>query len=100
MISDSCNSGTNYRRREPRFPRTSPFRPLVDRKAAKRMRAQLIHLGGARDGTGAAGDDRGGVFTRALVRAWARGKFQGTYRGFHRTIRDAVKGQEIQYSEY
>jgi hypothetical protein len=93
MLSDSCNSGTNYRGRMT-VPVTEEaiFRPVA-RKAQKAvdMKAQLIHLGGCRDGFGSAGYQKGGAFTMALCDAWGDGAFQGTLDDLHSTICELIE---------
>lgn len=103
MISDSCNSGTNYRHRM-----TVPvneqaiFRPMARRlKRELSIDAQLIHLGGCRDGFGSAGYQHGGAFTIALCEAWEKGSFRGNFKDLHSRICDLIKSdQKPQYSEY
>ncbi|KAF5426136.1 MAG: caspase family protein [Candidatus Methanomarinus sp.] len=103
MLSDSCNSGTNYRlRMTVPVNEEAIFRPM-GRKGQKAidMKAQLIHLGGCRDGFGSAGYQEGGDFTMALCNAWGDGAFQGTLGDLHSTICELIKsGQKPQYNEY
>lgn len=100
MLSDSCNSGTNYRMARD-FSEPTPFIPIADSRIASEMKAQLIHMGGCRDGFTSAGYAKGGAFTIALDNAWDQGRFQGDYPGFHSQIcnRIATK-QKPQYNEY
>ncbi len=103
MISDSCNSGTNYR-----GLMTVPvneqaiFRPVAKKRASEvEIRAQLIHLGGCRDGFTSSGYQHGGAFTIALCDAWNGGAFRGSYRDLHKKICKLIKSnQQPQYSEY
>jgi hypothetical protein len=53
FVTDTCNSGTNYRAALP-----APFH------------AALIHYGGCADGQSSVGGPQGGVFTTALIDAW------------------------------
>lgn len=103
MLSDSCNSGTNYRgRMTVPVNEEAIFRPVA-RKAQKAvdMKAQLIHLGGCRDGFGSAGYQKGGAFTMALCDAWGDGAFQGTLDDLHSTICELIESvQKPQYNEY
>ncbi|MEA1905675.1 MAG: caspase family protein, partial [Euryarchaeota archaeon] len=103
MLSDSCNSGTNYRgRMNVPVNEEAIFRPLA-RKAQKtvEMKAQLIHLGGCRDGFGSEGYQRGGAFTMALCDTWSDGAFQGTLDDLHSTICELIESdQKPQYNEY
>lgn len=103
MISDSCNSGTNYRLRM-----TAPvneqaiFKPLARRSTRElSIDAQLIHLGGCRDGFGSSGYQHGGAFTIALCEAWENGSFRGNFKDLHSRICDLIRSdQKPQYSEY
>ena len=99
MLSDSCNSGTNYKL----FGRDyypTPIEP-VDASRAKDMQAQLIHFGGCRDSSTSSGYLTGGAFTMALCNAWDNGAFEGSYADFHKKICSLVKtGQKPQHNEY
>ena len=86
MISDSCNSGTNYR-----GIMTVPvneqaiFRPVAGTPREEvEIKAQLIHIGGCRDGFTSAGYQQGGAFTIALCDAWHDGAFTGTFKDLHK----------------
>lgn len=57
MVTDNCNSGSNYRSRD-------------YARAAAEFRGQLIHFGGCDDGQSSYGDDQGGLFTTALLETW------------------------------
>ena len=98
MISDSCNSGTNYRNvRDIR--EATPIQPLGPDFSVQ-MRAQMIHMGGCRDGSTSTGYQTGGKFTMALCEVWSNGAFVGTYKDFYDAIRRRVTGQAVQYNEY
>ena len=98
MISDSCNSGTNYRlMRDVKNP--TPFSPLAP-DTVSQMRAQMIHLGGCRDGFTSQGYQTGGEFTMALCEVWRDGAFRGDYQAFYEAIRRKVSGQDVQHNEY
>lgn len=101
MLSDSCNSGTNYRHRVlGDWYKPSPIVP-VDEATADQMKAQLIHFGGCRDGYGSSGYKHGGAFTIALCEAWADGAFQGSYEAFHKKICDLIQSdQKPQFNKY
>ncbi|MBX7166076.1 MAG: caspase family protein [Pirellulales bacterium] len=100
MVSDSCNSGTNYRAiRDVALADASPIMPL-DAATAESMRAQMIHFGGCRDGATSAGYQAGGAFTVATCEVWKNGAFQGSYRPFLEAIRAKLGGQDAQYNEY
>lgn len=62
FVTDTCNSGTNYRRRR-RLARALP----------QPFRASLIHFGGCADGFASFGTEQGGIFTTALIDAWRAG---------------------------
>ena len=100
MLSDSCNSGTNYRLAKD-FSEPTPFIPIADPRLASEMKAQLIHMGGCRDGFTSAGLPTGGAFTIALGNAWDQGRFQGDYPKLHSEIcRRITSRQKPQYNEY
>lgn len=100
MISDSCNSGTNYRGLADQ-PTPTPFRPVGDDKA---LGCMLIHAGGCRDGKTSAGYVIGGAFTQALCNVWAGGAFLGTMKMLHEQVVARVKAsghtQDVTYHEY
>lgn len=60
FITDTCNSGTNYRLR-PRSIRSAL--PVV-------FTGSVIHFGGCEDGQSSYGDDDGGIFTNALLKTF------------------------------
>jgi hypothetical protein len=73
----------------------------MDKSAANKMKAQMIHFGGCRDGASSTGYQQGGAFTVTLCNVWKDGEFRGDYKKFHAEIRDAVEsGQQVQYHEY
>lgn len=99
MLSDSCNSGTNYRAiRDVLTP--TPMQPL-SRGTRAVMRAELIHMGGCRDGFTSSGYKTGGAFTIALTNAWNGGAFTGNYQALYDAIVATVTAdQNPQYNEY
>jgi hypothetical protein len=100
MISDSCNSGTNYRSMMT-CTRSSPFTPIECKKVKSEMKAQMIHFGGCRDGFTASGYRGGGEFTMSLCAAWENGAFEGSYKElFDETVNILETEQKPQYSEY
>jgi len=100
MISDSCNSGTNYRM-VGTFLTPTPIIPVVDSAVQDQMKAQLIHYGGCRDGFSSSGYLGGGAFTTALCNAWANGSFDGNYLQLHqKTAALVTTGQIPQYNGY
>ena len=102
-ISDSCNSGSNYRGRvEVKENDASIFRPIA-KKSNKEVgiKAELIHLGGCRDGYSSSGYYSGGAFTMALCEAWDNGKFTGTFSELHSKLSENISSsQQPQYNEY
>ena len=103
MISDSCNSGSNYRGAMTiNVNEDSIFRPLAARSRDEvDIEAQLIHLGGCRDGFTSAGYQGGGAFTMALCEAWQNGTFKGTFKELHQKICELIRSsQKPQYNEY
>lgn len=62
MITDSCNSGTNYRK------------PHSYAKALFGREPNMLHWSGCADGLSSFGGKSGGVFTTALVDSWADGQ--------------------------
>jgi hypothetical protein len=100
MISDSCNSGTNYRSMMT-CTRSTPFMPIECKKVKSEMKAQMIHFGGCRDGFQSAGYFGGGDFTMALCAAWDNGFFEGNYEELFYWTDDYIESeQKPQYSEY
>jgi hypothetical protein len=100
MISDSCNSGTNYKMAGT-FRTSTPIIPVIDKAVQDQMKAQLIHYGGCRDGFSSSGYLGGGAFTTALCNAWGNGSFEGNYRQLHQKAAAFVTtGQIPQYNEY
>ena len=103
MISDSCNSGTNYKgRMNVSVNEEAIFRPVASKtKEAVNIEAQIIHLGGCRDGHFSEGYEAGGAFTMALCEAWNNGAFQGTFKDLHSKICESIRTrQKPQYNEY
>lgn len=100
MVSDSCNSGTNYRGMF-NITMGSPIVAIPNLKAASSMQAQMIHFGGCRDGGESTGLQNGGVFTLALCKLMAGGTFKGTYKMLYNAILPLVASTQIaQYNEY
>lgn len=104
MISDSCNSGTNYKNiKTISVNEDSIFRPFAKKSASKltEMKAELIHMGGCRDGFSSSGYQNGGAFTMALCEAWQNGAFNGTFKELHTKICTVItSSQKPQYNEY
>jgi hypothetical protein len=99
MISDSCNSGTNYRHARGELLPT-PMAPVPD-DVQDGMRAQMIHMGGCRDSSTSSGYLSGGAFTIALCNAWAAGASEKTYKHlFDRAVEGVHTGQKPKYNEY
>lgn len=103
MISDSCNSGTNYRgRMTVPVNEKAIFMPVARTPREEvEIKAQLIHIGGCRDGFTSAGYQQGGAFTIALCNAWHDGAFTGTFKDLHEKICELISStQQPQYNEY
>ncbi len=105
MISDSCNSGTNFKLvNGSEFPTIIPSAPIqiiVNESVEDDMKAQLIHYGGCRDSYAAKGHSQGGAFTQALCKAWENGDFNGNYKELLEKARTLIgTGQIPQYNEY
>lgn len=106
MISDSCNSGTNFASSQEELSRenlalnayhrqshglntlfvqntTSPSQPQI--------KAEVIHLSAAEDGRTAPDTNNGGVFTSALIKIFNNGKFKGGYQSFFKRLKDECK---------
>lgn len=106
MLSDSCNSGTNYKMSRMDIADSTPMRLFssgTERTKGIRstMRAQMIHYGGCRDGFTSTGYMGGGAFTQALCQIWNGGQFYGDYPAFYQAIKSSVSSSQIvQYSKY
>jgi hypothetical protein len=109
MLSDSCNSGTNYKMSLMDISNSTPMRMFSrsndvaegKRSARAAMKAQMIHYGGCRDGFTSSGYMSGGAFTQALCQTWNEGQFNGDYTSFYQTIKSRVtSGQVVQFSKY
>lgn len=101
MISDSCNSGANYRNRATLKSAATPMVAIPHFHLISMMRAKLIHMGGCRDGYGSTGSNDGGAVTTALCEAWNEGLFTGNYPDFHQAICAKLNTcQQPQYSQY
>ena len=77
MITDTCNSGTNYRGVQQLTPgirarsRTANLSPLTSSLSPA---PSLLHWGGCADGRSSFGSPQGGTFTTALVDAYVAGQ--------------------------
>lgn len=102
MLSDSCNSGTNYRMWKD-VPHSTHLK-LMNQKIAQGMQAQMIHMGGCEDDRSSYCSKNGGVFTLALCQIWNQGGFRGNYQDFLEAISRQVQAtqaeQRPQYNEY
>ncbi|MDD5707417.1 MAG: caspase family protein [Kiritimatiellae bacterium] len=86
FVTDTCNSGTNYRRRSYVRAMPAPFQ------------AAMIHYGGCADGANSMGGPQGGVFTTALIDAWSE---TGSYRSwFTNAAARMPQTQVAVYEEY
>ena len=85
-ITDTCNSGTNYRYR----PRTLAI--------PRNFKGQLIHYGGSADGKNSFGGPQGGTFTTALIDAWDQANTYKTW--FTKAAALMPTDQVPYYAEY
>lgn len=69
FITDSCNSGTNYKRPK-NWVRVMEARAS---RAEGELACQFLHMGGCGDGESSFGGDTGGVFTTALLASLSPG---------------------------
>jgi hypothetical protein len=88
FITDSCNSGTNYRERR------------SYRRAVRGFAGELIHFGGCADGESSIGTEQGGWFTTALIDGFAPGRsyrewFDAAVAAMPRGIRRQVPTWEV-----
>jgi metacaspase-1 len=109
VLSDSCHSGTVLRAanfsalgvtpvRPRMMPRDIALRVYMDHQKfydklqqrgadpRTRMRATAVLISGCQDNQTSADGDRNGLFTETLLAVWKSGKFNGDYRGFHKSI--------------
>jgi metacaspase-1 len=110
ILSDSCHSGTVSKAlalaahgakpvRTRAMPRDIAMRVYLDNadfydKLQARMKgnprtkvkATALLISGCQDNQESSDGDRNGLFTTALLGVWRGGKFEGDYRGFHKTI--------------
>jgi hypothetical protein len=88
FITDTCNSGTNFKR----WPRS-----LVA-AMPRRYSGQLIHFGGCPDGESSYGSPQGGTWTTALIDAWD--PEQSYSQWFDRAAKRMPRNQRPYYAEY
>lgn len=95
FITDTCNSGTNFRG----VQRQAKYTPkLYERTIPRSFKGQLIHFGGCADGESSYGGDNGGAFTLALLETFAPGI---TYRDwYNRAAAIMPRNQVPTYAEY
>ena len=86
FVTDTCNSGTNYKARKLR------------KSLPKAFAGRLVHFGGCADGESSFGGASGGAFTTAMVDGWASGI---TYKQWFEQIRRKMgPGQVPAYGEF
>lgn len=96
MVSDSCNSGSNYR--GTRDVAQGEARPMRLEKTDG-IRAQMIHYSGCRDGGASMGYRTGGAFTMAFCKALADGA--NDYPSLYDATKLLVRTQQQpQYNKY
>lgn len=84
MVTDCCNSGTNYRAAWIPFVKSSSCNP--------RKGLRLLHWGGCSDGTYSYGDSSGGVMTNSILKMIGSG---ASYKKtFSRAVSDS-KGFQV-----
>lgn len=88
MVTDTCNSGTNFKQRPRSFRRSLP----------RSFSGALIHYGGCADGESSFGDASGGTFTTALVDAWDSANTYRTW--FLEAAKRMPKNQIPTYAAY
>lgn len=101
MMSDSCNSGSNFEREVVKVQK--PRKPINTMSTGEDgdFHGQMIHMGGCRDGESSKGFKDGGAFTLALLDAWDDGRYLGTYADLFEAIKSGVNtGQEPQFSRH
>jgi len=87
-VTDTCNSGTNYKG----GPRS------VRRSLPRGYKGAMIHFGGCADGESSYGSEQGGSWTTALIDGWSG---TATYRGWFDGAAAAMPaGQVPVYAEY
>ena len=84
MVTDCCNSGTNFRAGPPH-----DYAPAM--RSWWRRDPDLLHWGAAKDGQNAVGSSEGGFFTTALCVAWEEGM---TYKEWFDAALPLVKGRQ------
>lgn len=89
MVTDCCNSGTNYRKPHDYAKSLSP-RVFSARGEVKRVIPNLLHWGGCGDSESSYGSSRGGAFTLAWKEALSRNM---TYRQTQSYIKSKLTSQ-------
>lgn len=75
MISDACNSGTNYKMLKKNDSSLFVF-DKSEIGGDQVLQAGLIHIGGSRDSNAAEGSSSGGIFTDELNKIFKKGEFK------------------------
>jgi hypothetical protein len=92
FVTDTCNSGTNYRGRG-RVRRSTPKRVHVP--ATDGFNGTLLHFGGCADGRSSYGSDQGGEFTIALLDVLSKARKPLNYtEGFDRAAKRMPRYQK------
>jgi hypothetical protein len=99
MISDSCNSGTNFKIIETLANEPAALIPMPDELDGP-LQASLLHIGAARDGMEASGYQSGGAFTQAICDVWQAGNFQGSYETLFARVQARVAEQFPQFNQW
>lgn len=87
MISDSCNSGTNYKAGKSIREKSKPI--AIDPGIDQMMKAKLIHIGACRDGKSAGGgkEEDGSPFTSGLDRCLKKHPLLRGYQNFYNELK-------------
>jgi hypothetical protein len=90
FISDTCNSGTNYR-----GVRKNHSTPVKLNDRATHCCGRLLHFGGCADGRSSYGTDQGGEFTLALLDVLSKARKQLTYKEWFDRTNDRMPRHQV-----
>lgn len=83
MVTDSCNSGTNYRG-------VHSYKPTWRDIAT--FKGSLLHIGGCADGEASYGTDAGGTLTSAMMKTWRPGM---TYAEWFEAVKAVMPKSQV-----
>lgn len=94
FINDACNAGTTYKfnalhayvRQVENRSTNAPIMAFQGETEHKQFRAQMIYMGGSRDGESARGDEDGGRYTRLMLQFMGHPIQPRSYRELHERI--------------